>query len=196
MVRETAVSPRPPRADALSTMALDLTSPGLHGSWRVDGSRSHVGFTIRHIGVATVRGHFSQFAARIGLDHGTMSVDGDVDVRSVHTGDGIRDGRLRSEFFDAEHFPAITFWAEGPVPDRHPSLLTGGLTIRGVTQPVALRVRGERPDDHTMRLVADGRIRRSDFGLEWDALGPAGRALVADHVRLAIDVVVTPGQPR
>jgi polyisoprenoid-binding protein YceI len=179
-------------------MALDLTFPQLDGAWRVDSSRSRVGFSIRHMGVATVRGHFSAFAARVRVDDGALSVEGDVDARSVDTGDAIRDGRLRSEFFDVERFPAITFRADGAAraPDRRSSQLTGLLTIRGVTRPVALRVRAERPAEHAMRLVADGRIRRSDFGLEWDALRQAGRVLVSDHVRLTIDAVLTPSEHR
>jgi polyisoprenoid-binding protein YceI len=178
----------------MSTMALDLASPHLDGAWCVDRAQSRVGFSIRHLGVATVCGHFPVFAARVDIGEGALSVDGDVDARSVDTGDGIRDGRLRSEFFDVERFPAITFRAEGAAPatDRRPSLMTGRLTIRGVTRPVALGVCAERLAEHTVRLVADGRIRRSEFGLEWDALRRAGRLVVADHVRLTIDAVLTP----
>lgn len=93
-----------------------LTLPLLDGAWRVDPARSRVGFTIRHLGVATVRGDFTSFAARVDVHDGAVSVDGQVDAGSVESGDGIRDGRLRAEFFAVGRFPAIVFRADGPVP--------------------------------------------------------------------------------
>jgi polyisoprenoid-binding protein YceI len=160
--------------------------------WRVDRSRSTVGFLIRHMGVATVRGRFSSFTGRIDVTDAGLRADGIVDVASVDTGDGIRDGRLRAEFFEAERFPAMTFRAERAVPTPKGRWLLGGdLTIRGVARPVALLARAEPLDDHTVRVCADGKIRRTDFGLDWDALRQAGRLLVADHVRLTADVVLS-----
>jgi polyisoprenoid-binding protein YceI len=148
----------------------------------LDPARSSIGFTIRHMGVATVRGEFTSF-------HGDLDDDGarlSVDAASVDTGNAVRDGRLRDEFFDAERFPALTFRA-----DRLGKTIHGELTICGVTRPIALKADVERLEDHSVRLRAEGRIRRTDFGLDWDALRQAGRLLVADHVRVTADVVLT-----
>jgi polyisoprenoid-binding protein YceI len=150
----------------------------------LDPTRSSIGFNIRHLGVATVHGSFASFTG--GLDDEGAQLA--VDVTSVDTGDPIRDRRLRSEFFDADRFPAMTFRAAGIGPTIH-----GELTIRGVTRPIALRATFERLADESIRVRAVGRLRRSDFGLDWAALRQAGRLLVADHVRLSADIVLRGG---
>ncbi len=154
----------------------------------MDGARSEIGFRVRHFGVATVRGSFQSFACRLEARDGELQLAGHVDAVSVDSGNEIRDARLRSEFFDAEHHPEISLHAR--LKRRR---VIGELTIRGVTRPVQLELRTEALDEATLRLRADGRIRRSDFGLEWDALCQAGRLLVGDEVRVVADVVVTRG---
>jgi polyisoprenoid-binding protein YceI len=158
------------------------------GVWRVDRSRSTVGFRVRHFGVATVRGQFESFACRLEAGDGAFRVEGRVDAASVQTGNAIRDRRLRSEFFDTKSHPTISLLASADERDRR---LLGELTIRGVSQPVDLVLRADAGRDGTVRLRADGKIRRSDFGLEWEALREAGSLLVADEVRLLADVVLT-----
>jgi polyisoprenoid-binding protein YceI len=74
--------------------------------------------------------------------------------------------------------------------------LRGELTIRGVSRPVELVLTVDELEDGSTRLRADTKLRRSDFGLEWDALRQAGRLLVADELRLTADVVLTPARQR
>jgi polyisoprenoid-binding protein YceI len=172
----------------MSSYALTLLE---QGTWRVDRSRSTVVFLIRHMGVATVRGGFSSFHGRVDVTEAGLDVEAIVDVASVESGDDIRDARLRTEFFDAEHFPAMAYRAERAAPMRSGGWLLGGdLTIRGVTRPVELRATAEGLDDETVRVRADGEIRRTDFGLDWEALRKGGRLLVADRLRLTADVVL------
>ncbi len=160
------------------------------GVWRIDRTRSTVGFRIRHFGVATVRGHFQSFDARIEAGEHGLRVDGHVDVASVDTGNQIRDERRRTEFFDAACHPSIALRASGA------ECLRGELTIRGVSRPVELVLTVDELEDGSTRLRADTKLRRSDFGLEWDALRQAGRLLVADELRLTADVVLTPARQR
>lgn len=163
----------------------------LRGSWRIDRTRSRVDFLIRKMGVANVRGTFTSFDARIAENGHHLAVAGHVDVASVDTGDEIRDRRLREEFFDAERFPAIVFEAATVTPALDSTWrLEGELTIRETTRPFSLTVRPEMLDDGCVRLQADGRLTRSEFGLEWDALSQAGRLLVGDHVRVIADIVI------
>jgi len=157
-----------------------------HGLWRIDRASSTIAFRVRHFGVTTVRGHFESFACRLEADHDGLRVEGHVDVASVDTGNRIRDARLRSEFFDVERYPASSLRASVAEADRR---LVGELTIRGVTRPIELVLTVDVDRDGTVRLRGEGSIRRSDFGLEWDALRQAGRLLVADEVRLRADVV-------
>jgi len=163
----------------------------LHGAWRVDRTRSRVDFLIRKMGVATVRGTFASFDAHIAEDGHDLRVAGRVDVASVDTGDEIRDRRLREEFFDTERFPAIVFEAMTATPVLHGTWRLGGeLTIRETTRPFSLTVCPETLADGCVRLRAEGRLTRSEFGLEWDALSQAGRLLVGDHVRVITDIVI------
>ena len=168
----------------MATKYAHAVEPGL---WRVDRSRSTVGFRVRHFGVAAVRGQFDSFACRVLAGDGELRVEGRVDVASVQTGNAIRDRRLRSEFFDTESHPAISLLANA---DAHGGRVLGELTIRGVSRPVELELTVDADQDEVMRLRAGGTIRRSDFGLEWEALREAGRLLVADEVRLLADVVL------
>ena len=149
------------------------------GTWTVDRDASTVGFRVRHLGAAAVTGRFGAFAARI--DDG--GADGVVETASVDTGQRIRDDRLRDEFFDAAHFPRITFRTSEPIG----SAVTGELTIRDVTRPVRLKVsrRGRR-------LHAKTTISRKAFGLSWGALVDAGRLLVGDRVEIELDLVLVP----
>jgi polyisoprenoid-binding protein YceI len=158
------------------------------GVWRADRSRSCVGFRVCHFGVATVRGHFQSFACRLEAGDRRFRIDGHVDVASVRTGNAIRDQRLRSEFFDAESYPSISLQARGNKADRR---LLGELWIRGVSRTVELGLSFDAAEDGALCLRAEGKIRRSDFGLEWEALREAGQLLVADEVRLLADVVLT-----
>ena len=168
-------------------MTIQTAAPLDHGVWRVDRSRSAIEFRIRHFGVATVRGHFDSFAARSDAGDDGLRVDGRVDAASVDTGNATRDSRLRSEFFDVELHPAISLRATGAAGGRR---LRGELTIRGTTRPVQLEMSVASLPDDAVRVRAETAIRRSEFGLEWDALRDAGRLLVADEVRLGVDVVL------
>lgn len=183
-LRQTAERPGRVHADARH-MAVITRSTIQEGTWRVDGSRSTVGFSVRHFGVATVAGRFGSFAGRLEAGEGELRVEGTVDVASVDTHNAIRDARLRAEFFDAALHPAITLRASGR------ERLDGEVTIRGVTRPVALVVRAREKADGTVRVWASGTIRRSDFGLDWEALRDARRLLVADEVKLMADAVLT-----
>ena len=173
-------------------MSSRTDSPLERGAWRVDNTRSTVGFLIRHLGVATLRGRFSSFGGRIDVTEGGLRAAAVVHVASVDTGNLIRDQRLRSEFFEAERFPAMAFGVDRAIPMRTGGwVLRGDITIRGVTRPVELRATVEPLDDETVRVRADGKILRTEFGLDWEALRKSGHTLVADRVRLTADAVLT-----
>jgi polyisoprenoid-binding protein YceI len=155
------------------------------GAWTVDVAASTVGFRVRHLGVATVRGHFTEFVGAIDSD----AVGGSVQVASVHTGQPVRDDRLRShEFFDADRFPLISFRTHAPLA----SPLSGNLTIRDVTRPVAFAVSASPADNASVHLRATATISRQAFGLTWAALVKAGRLIVSDRVDLVLDLALVP----
>src|SRR3954454_25368204 len=81
------------------------------GTWTVDPTHSSVEFQVKHMGLATVKGFFSEFegALEVGED-GTVTAAGTVETASLNTRNAQRDEHLRSsDFFDVERNPQISF---------------------------------------------------------------------------------------
>jgi polyisoprenoid-binding protein YceI len=155
------------------------------GTWNVDPAHSRVEFSIRHMGIASIRGSFADFDGTIdGGDEPRIS--GAIRVASVDTRDEARDGHLQSpDFFDAGRHPEITF-ASSRFEDGK---VVGDLTIRGVTREVELdaRVTGAGTDpwgNERLGLELEGEIDRHDFGVSWNTPLPTGGLLLGDTVRL------------
>jgi polyisoprenoid-binding protein YceI len=156
------------------------------GTWKIDPSHSRVEFSIRHMGIASIRGSFADFEGVIAGGE-EAGVSGAIRVGSVDTRDEARDGHLQSpDFFDAERHPEMTFastrFDDGKV--------VGDLTIRGVTRQVELdaRVTGAGTDpwgNERLGLELEGEIDRHDFGVSWNTPLPTGGLLLGDTVRLS-----------
>ncbi len=160
------------------------------GVWEVDSARSTVGFTVRHLKVAKVRGRFGEVAGVIRCgEGGVTSIDGRVGVASIDTGDDRRDARLRAEdFFDAERHPTITFTAIGYTDT---SAVRGVMTIRGVSRPLELDA-ARVEDGGYLRIRATGAVSRRAFNLTWDSALLAGGLVIDDRVGLEVDIALRP----
>jgi len=164
-------------------------SSATSGRWTVDAGASSVGFRIRHLGLATVRGTFTSFASIAERVDGGLRIEGTIDAASVTTGNDIRDSRLRGEFFDSARFPELRF--SGTLADGA-DRLEGALTIRSTTRPVVLKIKRETLADGAVRLVGEGELSRTAFDLDWGALREAGRLVVADRVKIRAEAVLRP----
>ena len=166
-------------------------------AWVIDPVHTHVGFSVRHMMVTTVRGQFGKYTGKLRLDtqdFSRSSFEGEIDVASVDTGNTDRDNHLRTnDFFDAPNHPKITFKSTRIEPKGEAEYLVHGeLTIRGVTKPVALDVEyhgtSKNPYGKTVAgLSAHATVNRKDFGVSFNALLETGGVAVGEKVKIEID---------
>lgn len=180
-------------------LALALPSLAQTSVWEIDPSHSSAQFAVRHLAVSTVRGEFSKVTGVIRLDETDItrsSVEATIDTASLDTRDEKRDAHLRSaDFFDTVKFPTITFRSRRIEQAANGHLLvTGDLTIRGVTREAVLDVDGLAPavkdpwGNTKSGATATTRINRKDFGVSWNALMDNGGFVVGEDVTITIDV--------
>jgi polyisoprenoid-binding protein YceI len=165
------------------------------GTYNVDPAHSNVGFEVRHMGIATVRGSFRGFEGKLDATGDAPVLEGSVQVDSIDTGEENRDGHLKSpEFFDVERNPAISFHstATEATPDGQVKL-SGEITIKGTTKPIELTgtiaENGEDPwGNQRVGLDVEGTIDRREFDLKWNQTLPNGNLLVSNDVKLLVSV--------
>jgi polyisoprenoid-binding protein YceI len=167
-------------------------------TWQIDPAHTDVGFEVKHLMISKVRGRFGTVSGTIQLDEADVSkssVTAEIDVTTIDTREAQRDGHLRSaDFFDVENFPAITFRStrvERAGEDR--ATVVGDLTIRGVTREVKLSVEEEGTakdpwGGDRIAFSATAKIDRRDFGLTWNQALETGGVLVANEIKLILDV--------
>ncbi|HEU4533016.1 MAG TPA: YceI family protein [Polyangiaceae bacterium] len=167
-------------------------------SWLLDSVHSHVGFSVKHMMVATVRGSFKSYRGDLRIDPKDFTrstFTGEIDVTSIDTGNADRDAHLRAgDFFDAANHPKITFKSTGiEAKGEGEYAVRGDLTIRGVTKPVTLDVEfqgtSKNPYGKTVTGIGvRGTINRKDFGVSFNAALETGGVAVGDKVKIEIDV--------
>lgn len=157
-------------------------------TWTVDPRRSTVGFKIRHLLIATVRGRFTDFEGTLEVgERGPLRACGTVRTATIDTGDPIRNERLSGpEFFDTATSSEMRFVSMSVEPvDGETLRIVGDLTIRDTTREVELRARRTAAVGERLELDVDGELSRSDFGIESAQLLEAG---ISDRVELALHV--------
>ena len=167
------------------------------GTWNVDPSHSRVEFSVKHLGIATVRGAFREFGGtlEIGDDITSAKAYGTVSVASVDTNEPQRDEHLRSaDFFDAEHYPELTFASKEIRPvDEDVFEIVGDITIRGTTREIVLtaELQGTEQDpwgNERVGLEITGQLKRGDYGMTFNQALGSGNVLVGEKVKLRLDV--------
>lgn len=166
------------------------------GTWIADASHSEVGFTVRHLAVARVRGLFETFEARIDIaeDPLSSSVEAEIDLSSIDTRDEQRDAHLRSsDFFSVEDHPKMTFRSTSVAPDGEDFVVTGDLTIRDVTRSVELDLEfnGIGPDPWggtRIGFSARTEFNRKDFGIDFNIPLDGGGFVIGDRIRVSLEV--------
>lgn len=167
-------------------------------TWEIDASHSQATFSVKHMMISTVRGHFNVLSGHLHIDEQNPQnswVEAQVDAASIDTRDERRDGHLRSaDFFDVQTYPTITFKSTRV---EHISgneyNVTGDLAMHGVTRPVTLKAeylgQGKNPWGLTVAgLSAKTKINRKDWGLNWNQTLETGGWLVSEDVTIEIDL--------
>ena len=167
-------------------------------TWIFDTSHTEIGFKVKHLMVSNTKGSFSEFSGTVTIDDTDItksSVGVTINTASIDTNDKKRDEHLRSpDFFNVAEFPEITFKSTSVEESKDGFLVTGDLTMHGVTQSIVLEVEeftGEVSDPwgNTRRgLTASGKIDRQDFGLTWSKTLDGGGLVVGDEVRIILEV--------
>jgi polyisoprenoid-binding protein YceI len=165
-------------------------------TWVPDKAHSEVDFSILHMGLSNVRGHFGNIGGTIVLNESDLTkstVNVTIDVTTVDTGVAARDGDLKGpNFFDVAQFPTATFVTTSIAKTGSALNISGNLTLHGITKPVVLQVEGPTGPVTGMDkkphsgFSATTTISRTAFGIA--PKFPA--AVVGDEVKLTIDLDV------
>ncbi|MEU7802912.1 YceI family protein [Micromonospora arborensis] len=172
-----------------------LTIPAA-GTYALDVAHKRVGFVARHMMVSKVRGEFKEATATITVAEDPLqsSVVATIQAASIDTTQADRDAHLRgAEFLNSEKFPTLEFRSTG-VKSRRGSefVLTGELSIMGVTRPVELEVEfegvGRSPfGQDIFGFSASTEIDREEFGLTWNVALETGGVLVSRKIKIEIE---------
>lgn len=166
--------------------------------WVVDKSHSGVDFSVKHMMISNVKGSFNDFDASIEADPTDLTsakIDFTVAIESIDTRNSDRDAHLRSaDLFEIEKYPNITFKSTKIVKtDDNEYDVTGDVTMHGVTRPETFSVtfvgQGKDPwGNEKVGFSAEGKIKRSDYGITYNAVLETGGVLIGDQVKLAIEI--------
>jgi polyisoprenoid-binding protein YceI len=186
---------------ALAIAFLLTLTAAAQDTWQLDPPHSSAQFSVRHLGVSTVRGAFTKVSGTVKYDPanpGKSSIQATIDATSVDTRVDMRDNDLRSpNFLDVQKYPTITFVSKKVEGAGEGKLkVTGDLTIHGVTKEVALDA--DVPSapmkdpwgNLRMGTSATAKINRQDFGV-------SGRpGIVGDEITLTLDVEMIKPLPK
>ncbi len=175
---------------------LPMSSVAIAGGedYNLDAGHSYVGFSVRHMGVSSVRGGFRDFSAQLEVDENDLtqsSIVLEIDASSIDTQDDDRDNHLRSgDFLDADKYPKIAFKSKGikSLGDGEYEAI-GDLSIHGVTKEVVLELEVGGPIQDpwgNMRIGIEGgvTIDRQDYDVNFSKIMDNGGLLVGNDVKI------------
>jgi polyisoprenoid-binding protein YceI len=173
--------------------------------WSFEPGHTAAEFSVRHMMVSHVRGHFKNVKGTLQFDPAIPEqsrMQAVIDATALWSGEPDRDTHLKSaDFLDVKHHPQITFESDrvevvGPTDAK----VHGRITIRGVTRPLTLHVHFlgtwqtpwweggvDKGPKTRAGFVATGRLNRKDFGVNWNSMLDHGGVVVGDDVDITLD---------
>jgi len=164
------------------------------GTWKLDPVHSKASFAVKHAGLSSFRGHFTEVDAELTDTSGTPTLTGSAKVASVDVPVDQLKGHLQGpDFFDAERFPEITFSATELRHQGEQLTVKGELTMRGVTQPIEATGTLSGPAqyfDGNERIAIELQtvVDRTAYGINWNAPIPSGGNALADDVTITVEL--------
>ncbi len=180
-------------AVTVAVLAFAASAAAQLETWKIDPNHSTAQFSVRHMGISTVRGNFTKVSGSAQYDAKDVtksSLEATIDANSIDTRVEMRDNDLRSpNYFDVQKYPTITFKSKKVEAAGEGKLkITGDLTIRGTTKEVVLDVDGPsapitdpRGNQH-IGASATTKVSRKDFGVS------GAPTMVGDEVTITLDV--------
>ncbi|HEU5334173.1 MAG TPA: YceI family protein [Actinocrinis sp.] len=179
------------------TTALASQIPGYTvGTWTIDPVHSDVSFTVRHLMVSKVRGHFRAFEGTFTTaeDPADSTVTATIKLDSIDTNQEQRNAHIRSaDFFEVEKYPEMTYASTGVRFDGDDWIIDGDLTLKGITKQVSLtlEINGFGPDSYggtRAGFTAKGEINRHDFNVSFNPGLDGGGVVISDKVTLVLEI--------
>jgi polyisoprenoid-binding protein YceI len=177
-----------------------ITASGLPaGTWTLDPTHSSASFAVKHMIVATFRGRFEQFDAKLTVTDEGARLDGSVDASSIVVKDENLQGHLGSpDFFDVERYPRITFTSTDIRRNGDALTLVGELTIKDHTHRIEAHGTIAGPAETLgevtkLGITLDTIIDRTEYGLNWNAPLPKGGVALANDVKLTVELELIEG---
>ncbi len=189
-------------------LALALVSGFAFGAetWTIDDTHSTARFKVKHLLVTNVSGEVGgvQGAFTVdGDDLTKMTIDAKADMRTINTNNKKRDEHLRADdFFSAKKHAWTTFKSKSVKKEGSKYLITGDLTLRGVTKEVTLESEGLTPAVKdpwgSLRRGFTGttKINRKDYGVSFNKTLDNGGAVVGDEVTVEIEAELKTDAPK
>ena len=174
-------------------LILTISAAAQVQTWQIDPNHTATQFSVRHMGISTVRGAFTKVSGSAQYDPSNLSktsIDATIDASSVDTRVSMRDDDLRSpNYFDVTKYPTITFKSKSVQAVGEGKLkIVGDLTIHGVTKEVALDVDGpsapvtDPKGNSHLGASASTTVNRKDFGVGGSS------NVVGEDITITIDV--------
>ena len=175
------------------------------GTYNFDKAHSFIGFKVKHMGLIEVPGFFRDFTGTVNYDAADPSkstVQFTAKMTSVDTGVAPRDNHLRTkDFFEVETYPEMTFKSTSVAKKGNAWVLTGDLTMKGVTKSVVIPfdvtgfIPGGERSGAKIGITGETTINRRDFGVNYGGNMPNGVATLSDDVKVVLQIEAAKPRP-
>lgn len=166
----------------------------------IDVGHSYIGFSIKYMGFAKVRGRFTDFSGTfrfVEKDITKSSATIIIKAKSISTDLEMRDNDLRSSnWFDVEKYPAIKFQTKRIIKNGNIAEAIGDLTIKDITKEVKLRMdscSGLQKDaraDHQVVFTGGTTINRKDYGVAGEKWSDVKEGIMAVDSEVEIELSI------